>query len=51
MHEHSRNGDVIAGAGLDAGHRVGGLPRDAKTDRLEDLSHNPHDQPDPAERR
>ena len=43
MHEHSGSGDVIASAGLGAGHRVGGLPRDAETERLRDLSHNPHD--------
>jgi hypothetical protein len=31
-HGHSGSGDVIAGAGLDAGHHVGGLPRDAEVD-------------------
>ena len=51
VHEHSGNGDIIAGAGLDARHGVGGLPPDAETRGLEDrLSHNPHNQPDPAQR-
>ena len=50
MHEHSGNGGFVACADLDAWDRVRGVPANAETDRLdEDLSHDPRDEPKPAE--
>jgi hypothetical protein len=50
-HEHDWNGGFLACLFLDTGAGVCGLSLNASTIRLDHLSHDPHDEPQPACRR